>query len=265
MSVRNADLGGNTLGRLLISNYWGHNEGVNNGKTGFCQTDQSWSYQTDSTVVLADVGGIDNSTTTINVTNASQLNSGGGHILIGTERIKYTGYTGTLLSGVSRGWAGTTAALHAQGDRVYGGYAICNPLGLAADMYYWYGLCKTAFLANATACVESDLCFMYTRPLCMSDTLTEISDNTPTSTNPNKEYKFRRYADVLGEILRPLIPGYIFVDPSLYFTKTQMGTYGWDNDSTDLVHNTLSAYCAGMNHAVSAHMYGYGSRSRQLG
>lgn len=65
-------------------------------------------------------GGIDDSTTTVVLTNASALPATGGYVTIGTEAIKFTGKSGNTLTGVTRGADGTTAAAHDNGVAVFG-------------------------------------------------------------------------------------------------------------------------------------------------
>ena len=64
-------------------------------------------------------GGINSSTTTIVLTDASQFpSSGTNFIQIGTEEISYTGISTNTLTGVTRGVRNTTAASHSSGAAV---------------------------------------------------------------------------------------------------------------------------------------------------
>lgn len=64
------------------------------------------------------VGGINASTTTINVTSTTPFGAT-GHLYIGSEEITYTGKTATSFTGCTRGANGTTAAIAANGATVY--------------------------------------------------------------------------------------------------------------------------------------------------
>ena len=64
-------------------------------------------------------GGINDSTTTIVLTDASQFpSSGTNFIQIGTEEISYTGISTNTLTGVTRGVRNTTAATHSNGATI---------------------------------------------------------------------------------------------------------------------------------------------------
>jgi hypothetical protein len=64
-------------------------------------------------------GGINSSTTTIVLTDATLFpSSGTSFIQIGTEEISYTGLSGNTLTGVTRGVRNTTAASHSNADTV---------------------------------------------------------------------------------------------------------------------------------------------------
>jgi len=64
-------------------------------------------------------GGINASTTTIVLTDASLFpSSGTNFVQIGSEEISYTGITGNQLTGVTRGVRNTTAAIHSNGVAV---------------------------------------------------------------------------------------------------------------------------------------------------
>lgn len=63
-------------------------------------------------------GAINNSVTTITLTNAAVLPTS-GEVIIDTERITYTGRSGNDLTGCARGANGTTAVSHSNGAAVY--------------------------------------------------------------------------------------------------------------------------------------------------
>ena len=79
----------------------------------------SWGGEDGSAVTTTLNGAINDSTTTIVLTDASQFpSSGTSFIRIGTEDIKYTGVSGNTLTGVERGGRSTTAASHSDGATV---------------------------------------------------------------------------------------------------------------------------------------------------
>ena len=57
-------------------------------------------------------GAITATATTLTLTSAASFPTTGGIILIGTEKISYTGVSGAQLTGLTRGYDGTTAATH---------------------------------------------------------------------------------------------------------------------------------------------------------
>jgi hypothetical protein len=63
-------------------------------------------------------GGINNSVTALTLTSASGFPSAPYTILIGTEEIRVTASSGTTVSAMTRGWDGTTAASHSNGDTI---------------------------------------------------------------------------------------------------------------------------------------------------
>ena len=78
-----------------------------------------WSGTVSGEAITTLNGGINASTTTIVLTDASLFpSSGTNFIQIGTEEISYTGVTGNQLTGVTRGVRNTTAAIHSNGVAV---------------------------------------------------------------------------------------------------------------------------------------------------
>ena len=64
-------------------------------------------------------GAINDSVTTLTLSDASQFpSSGTNFVIIGSEEISYTGVSGNTLTGLTRGVAGTTAASHSDGATV---------------------------------------------------------------------------------------------------------------------------------------------------
>ncbi len=63
-------------------------------------------------------GAINNSVTALTLTSASGFPSAPYTILIGTEEIRVTASSGTTVSAMTRGWDGTSAASHSNGDTI---------------------------------------------------------------------------------------------------------------------------------------------------
>jgi hypothetical protein len=68
-------------------------------------------------------GGIDNVATSLTLVSAANFVNTGGVVLIGSEQIAYTGVSTNTLTGLTRGYNGTTAASHLTGAGV-GAYTI---------------------------------------------------------------------------------------------------------------------------------------------
>lgn len=93
-------------------------------------------------------GAINNSATTITLTDASEFPSGGGTIVIDSEYITYTGISTNDLTGCSRGAFGSTAASHDDAATVTGAFvgtsdynnypdAMCsNRISQAGTLYF---------------------------------------------------------------------------------------------------------------------------------
>jgi len=87
----------------------------NDVETAAVTTIQADTYLGNGTTTLS--GDINASVTTVPLTSLASC-SGKGVVLVGTERIAYTGTTGTSLTGCKRGYRGTTAAVHSSGATV---------------------------------------------------------------------------------------------------------------------------------------------------
>jgi len=86
---------------------------------GFGWSLGSWGGQEVGATATTLASGINDSTTSITLNDASQFPSSGTNFLqIGTEEISYTAISGNSLSGVTRGVRNTTAAAHSGGDTV---------------------------------------------------------------------------------------------------------------------------------------------------
>jgi len=86
---------------------------------GFGWSLGSWGGEEVGATSTTLASGINDSTTTITLNDASQFPSSGTNFLqIGTEEISYTAISGNSLSGVTRAVRNTTAAAHSGGDTV---------------------------------------------------------------------------------------------------------------------------------------------------
>ena len=86
---------------------------------GFGWSLGSWGGEAAGAVTTTLDGAINDSVTTLTLTDASLFPSTGTNfIIIGSEEISYTGVSGNTLTGLTRGVAGTTAASHSDGATV---------------------------------------------------------------------------------------------------------------------------------------------------
>ena len=86
---------------------------------GFGWSLGSWGGQEVGAFTTTLAADINDSTTTVTLTDASQFpSSGTNFIQIGTEEISYTGISTNTLTGVTRGVRNTTAASHSAGATV---------------------------------------------------------------------------------------------------------------------------------------------------
>lgn len=262
--IRETDTGGNGNSRLSIFNFWGHNEtGGGTGISSFVDPTVPWTIMANPYVVA-------DNTTSIEVSDSTGMNTtamGGGHVLINNERIRYTTLTGNTISGLTRGFAGTTSATHNVGDEVYQGYRPSHPDGIAADLLFFYNIVKTAWTSNPTvggSYTEDQIDFVYVRPNCMSDDPVEISDSLGISTRHQREYKLRRFFNNIAARLTPLIPGLIMVDPSIETSYAERTAMNWPTREVDDIHDTFAGYKVPLSRAFSRHMRGGGKRSPAL-
>lgn len=258
--IRETALGGNGNSRLSVFNCWGHNEtGGGTGVSSFVDPTVSWTIMAQA-VVSADA------TTSITLSDATGFNTtamGGGHVLINGERIKYTTLTGNVISGLTRGFAGTTTATHSPGLAVYQGYRPSHPDGIAADLLFFYNIIKTAWTSNPTVggtYTEDQIDFVYVRPNCMSDAPVAIADSSGISTRHEREYKLQRFFNNIAMRLTPLIPGLIMVDPSIETTYAERTAKNWCTREVDDIHDTYAGYYVPFSRAFSRHMRGGGKR-----
>jgi len=109
--------GATTSGGIRVQHYYPVGPAVQ--AKGFGYGLGSWGGEEAGAVTTTLNGAINDSTTTIVLSDASQFpDSGTNFILIGTEEISYTGVSSNTLTGVTRGVRGTTAASHSDGATV---------------------------------------------------------------------------------------------------------------------------------------------------
>jgi hypothetical protein len=109
--------GATTSGGVRVQHYYPVGPAVQ--AKGFGYGLGSWGGEDTSALTTTLNGAINDSTTTIVLTDASQFSSSGTNfVIIGSEEISYTGITGNTLTGVTRGVDGTSAASHSDGATV---------------------------------------------------------------------------------------------------------------------------------------------------
>ena len=109
--------GATTSGGIRVQHYYPVGPAVQ--ARGFGWSLGTWGGQEPNAQTTTLNGAINDSTTTIVLTDASQFpDTGTNFIQIGTEEISYTGITNNTLTGVTRGVRNTTAAAHSNGATV---------------------------------------------------------------------------------------------------------------------------------------------------
>ena len=109
--------GATTSGGIRVQHYYTVGPAVQ-GK-GFGWSLGSWGGEAAGAVTTTLNGAINDSVTTLTLTDASLFpDTGTNFIIIGSEEISYTGVSGNTLTGLTRGVAGTTAASHSDGATV---------------------------------------------------------------------------------------------------------------------------------------------------
>ena len=109
--------GATTSGGIRVKAYYSVGPAEQAPGFGFGLGQWSGTVSGEATTTLN--GGINSSTTTIVLTDASLFpSSGTNFVQIGSEEISYTGITGNQLTGVTRGVRNTTAAIHSNGVAV---------------------------------------------------------------------------------------------------------------------------------------------------
>ena len=109
--------GATTSGGIRVQHYYHVGPAVQ--AKGFGYGLGSWGGEAAGALTTTLNGAINDSVTTLTLTDASQFpSSGTNFIIIGSEEISYTGVTDNTLTGLTRGVAGTTAASHSDGATV---------------------------------------------------------------------------------------------------------------------------------------------------
>ena len=109
--------GATTSGGIRVQHYYTVGPAVQ--AKGFGWSLGSWGGEAAGAVTTTLNGAINDSVTTLTLTDASLFpNTGTNFIIIGSEEISYTGVSGNTLTGLTRGVAGTTAASHSDGATV---------------------------------------------------------------------------------------------------------------------------------------------------
>ena len=117
MSTTEGGSGGGPTGGIRVRSYY--SVGPAGQLPGFGWSLGQWGGTVSGEAQTSLNGGINSSTTTIVLTDATLFpSSGTSFIQIGTEEISYTGISGNTLTGVTRGVRNTTAASHSNADTV---------------------------------------------------------------------------------------------------------------------------------------------------
>ena len=109
--------GATTSGGIRVQHYYTVGPAVQ--AKGFGWGLGSWGGEEAGAATTTLNGAINDSVTTLTLSDASQFpSSGTNFVIIGSEEISYTGVSGNTLTGLTRGVAGTTAASHSDGATV---------------------------------------------------------------------------------------------------------------------------------------------------
>lgn len=267
-------LGGNQIGGFCQVTCTGHNESTAaaTAETALVDPTEPWTIARQTTIN----GGtaVTNASTTAITVVSTAGSPASGHILIGTERIGYTSITATTYAGtITRGIYGTVPAAHADTSVVYQGNLLMNPLGLATDLLFDYNLKRSKWIAAGGDAAR--FWYVWVRPIPLSATKTVIADDTAISGGTGlqqyaqKEYRFDRYASVIGAYLGPR-PGFIVADLSLLYSggdalAYDLGIAPGSPDASpagDQVHNSNAAYIQAWHRYFAK--YGYSPQRNPL-
>jgi hypothetical protein len=198
-------IGGNTRAGIALFYAGGHNDAAAGNYNALVMPDVPWTvYQSYFAT------GIDDTVTSISVSNTTGLNAGGGTIRWDDEFMTYTGFTAnTSIDGVTRGCFGTVAAAHADGD-IYLGFPLQHPRGMITDMLWYYRHLKSLWV---TAGGNADyFWFIWPRPIPTSASPSAVDDFSGIANNDQKEYKLRRYMDAFNAYLKGNYDGLVGLD-----------------------------------------------------
>ena len=175
--------GATESGGIRVQHYYTVGSAVQ--EKGFGWGLSSWGGEASNAITTTLNGAINDSTTTIVLTDASQFpSSGTSFIRIGTEDIKYTGVSGNTLTGVVRGARNTTAASHSDGatvtnttDFVAWGEAASGDLVLEPGMWS-----LDNFGDRAICLIHDGACFSWDSSIsAATDTRATIISGAPTA------------------------------------------------------------------------------------
>ena len=175
--------GATTSGGIRVRHYYPVGPAVQ--AKGFGWGLGSWGGEEPGAATTTLNGAINDSTTTIVLTDVSQFpSSGTNFILIGTEEISYTGISTNTLTGVTRGVRNTTAASHSDGatvtntsDYVAWGEAASGDLVLEPGMWS-----LDNFGDKAICLIHDNACFEWDSSLSnATDTRATIISGAPTA------------------------------------------------------------------------------------
>ena len=175
--------GATTSGGIRVQHYYTVGPAVQ--AKGFGWGLGSWGGEEAGAVTTTLNGAINDSVTTLTLTDASQFpSSGTNFIIIGSEEISYTGVSGNTLTGLTRGVAGTTAASHSDGatvtnstDYIAWGEAASGDLIIEPGMWS-----LDNFGDKAICLIHDGACFSWDSSLSnATDTRATIISGAPTA------------------------------------------------------------------------------------
>jgi len=175
--------GATTSGGIRVQHYYPVGPAVQ--AKGFGWGLGSWGGEEPGAITTTLNGAINDSTTTIVLTDASQFpSSGTNFIKIGTEEMSYTGISTNTLTGVTRGVRNTTAASHSDGatitntsDFVAWGEAASGDLVIEPGMWS-----LDNFGDKAICLIANNACFEWDSSLSnATDTRATIISGAPTA------------------------------------------------------------------------------------
>lgn len=241
-------LGGNAVAGWCQVACTGHNETSGSVvETALVDSAESWTINVQTTLGAAIADATTTAAITLTGTPASLGLASAGHILVGTERIIYTGTSGSTLTGITRGAYGTVGAAHSNGDTLYQGFLLQNPKGFCSDLLFDYKLKRASWIAAGGN--ASYFWYIWVRPIPVSATATAIADNTAISGSQaqqyaQKEYKFNQFVQTANAYLGTR-DGFVVADMSTVYAGADALTYDLGvlpGAAGDQVHNSNATY-----------------------